>query len=166
MQSAVYASLAKSYAESRRKEEALESLQRAHEAFSDSSAGRLDLGTDYNIAHLLMDDGLVHYHLKQYAEASAAFAQAVNPETLLPTIPIPSERTRVQIVNHQALVALKQPQKDREHIIHIWTAGIQGAKALRSEQRFNEAMTAYHMMQALWPDEPVIEDLEDLTQHW
>jgi len=39
-------------------------------------------------------------------------------------------------------------------------------EGLRSEQRFAEALTAYDIMQALWPGDKQIKELRDLTRHW
>jgi hypothetical protein len=50
--------------------------------------------------------------------------------------------------------------------LRLWKAGIQGAMNLRSEQRFGEALTAYDIMQALWPGDKRIKELRDFTRHW
>ena len=170
MQSAIYAGTARSYAATRQKDEVLSALHQAHDSFPDSDSSPDTLvyyaEHNHNRAHLLMHEGLAYYHLKQYKDASTSFAQAIDPETLLPQLPIVSERIRVEIINHQVLTSLMLPNKDKEQIIHSWITGMQGAQALRSERRFNEAVTAYRIMQALWPDEKDIEELEDLAQHW
>jgi hypothetical protein len=43
---------------------------------------------------------------------------------------------------------------------------MQGAIVLRSEQRFNEAMTAYDIMEALWPEERRVRELRECIVHW
>ncbi|HZR44452.1 MAG TPA: helix-turn-helix transcriptional regulator [Ktedonobacteraceae bacterium] len=167
MQSAIYAGTARCYAATRQKDEVLSALHQAHDTFPDSDSSRdMLVYAEHNRAHLFMYEGLAYYHLRQYKDASTSFAQAIDPETLLSQLPLSSERVRVEIINHQVLASLMLPNKDKEQIRYGWVAGMQGAQALRSEQRFNEAMTAYRIMQALWPDEKDIEELEEFTQHW
>ena len=120
----------------------------------------------YDLAHLLLADGLTHYHLGQYDEALASFAQVIDLETLTPKIPVPAERVRFEIINYQALASLKRPEKDMELSTKLWNAGLQGAKALHSEQRLNEALSAYDIMQALWPTEKRISDLRERLRRW
>ena len=60
-----------------------------------------------------------------------------------------AKRVWIEVLNNHAMSLLKHPQKDREQVITIWKAGIQGAIALQSEQRFAEACLTYDMMESV-----------------
>jgi hypothetical protein len=47
----------------------------------------------------------------------------------------------VEVINIMALSSLKTKDRDIERTIHFWVAGIEGAKTLQNQQRFNEALT-------------------------
>jgi hypothetical protein len=68
------------------------------------------------------------------------------------------------VLNHLTLTTLRNPKKDMEQSIRLWTAAIQGARALGSQQRLGEAYTAYEIMQVLWPQEARVKDLRDLAR--
>ena len=121
---------------------------------------------DFNYSTLLLRNGFTHYYLGQYEKALEVFAQVIDPKTLTPKVPASSERVRTEIINHETLASLKSPKKDMELSIQLWKAGIQGAIDLRSEQRFSEVLTAYDIMQALWPGDKRIKELRDLIVHW
>ncbi|HYU71209.1 MAG TPA: hypothetical protein VEL31_00895, partial [Ktedonobacteraceae bacterium] len=75
-------------------------------------------------------------------------------------------RARIEFLNHMALALVKSPTKDMEQTIAYWQAGIQGAKVLQSEQRFNEAATAYEIMESIWSGDKRIASLRELVVHW
>jgi transcriptional regulator with XRE-family HTH domain len=170
VQSNVYSGVAKNQALHGRKDEALLALGRAQDTFAVASGEDTKLFSlqwmDYDPAHLLMDEGLTHYHLREYDAALDAFAKVIDPETLALKVSGVAERVRIEIINHQALASLKRARKDMELAIKLWIAGMQGAIALRSEQRFGEALSAYDIMEALWSGERRIMELRDFTRHW
>lgn len=53
-----------------------------------------------------------------------------------------------------------------ERIVAVWTVGIEGAKSLKNEQRYNEAIANFESMQIVWLDESPIMKLHGLTEHW
>jgi hypothetical protein len=65
-----------------------------------------------------------------------------------------------------ALSSLKTKDRDIERTIHFWVAGIEGARALQNQQRFNEALTTYELMEVVWPGDTRIKDLRDYIVHW
>jgi tetratricopeptide (TPR) repeat protein len=164
----VYSGVAKNQALHGRKDEALLALDQAHDTFVASPSEDMMISSlmAYDLAHLLMDDGLTHYHLREYDAALEAFAKVIDPETLALKVSGVAERVRIEIINHQALASLKRANKDMELSIKLWIVGMQGAMALRSEQRFGEALSAYDMMEALWSGERRIMELRDFTRHW
>ncbi len=166
IQSDVYGGVAKYHAQNRHDDEALFALRQTHETFFTHSTndGSSNYG-DYNRSNLILEDGLTRYHLGRYEDAFQSYAQAIDPETLVCTIPPSSERVRVEILNHLTLASLKKPKKDMELSVNLWKAGIQGAKALQSKQRFAEAEHAFEMIECLWSNEKGIDDLRDLLKH-
>jgi tetratricopeptide (TPR) repeat protein len=170
IQSSIYGGIAKYQARNRQNEEALTAIHEAYDAFFASASsdkdGTFEIIDDFNYCWLIAEDGLTSYHLEQYEKALETFAQAIDPKTLTSKVSIPSERSRIEIVNHQTLASLKQPTKDMELSIRLWMAGIEGAIALQSEQRLGEALEAFSIMQALWPGDKRIKALRDLVRHW
>jgi hypothetical protein len=61
---------------------------------------------------------------------------------------------------------LQSQERDMKHIIRAWTAGMEGAQALKNEVKYQEAMTNFAVMQAFWPGEKGILKLVPLTEHW
>lgn len=166
LQSSISGGVAKYQARNGLDEEALVALGDAKNAFFTSGDDALSFVDDFNYSTLLLENGLTNYHLEQYEKALEVFAQAIDPQTLTSKVPPSSERVRIEIINNETLASLKRPTKDMELSIYLWTAGIQGAIALQSEQRLNEALEALSIMQALWPGDKRIKELRDLARHW
>lgn len=120
---------------------------------------------DYTHGDLILNDGMVHYHQHDYDKATTSLSRLVNPETLTPKIVLP-ERSEVEALNIMTLAQLKAKNKDMEKVLHTWDTAITKAKSLKSEQRFSEAITAYEMMQAVWPGEKKIAERCELATHW
>lgn len=114
---------------------------------------------------LLLDAGIIYCYQGDQTKAMQALEQRVDPDTLMPRI-TQSEIGRVETINFMTLSALKARDRDMEKAIHFWQAGIEGAKKLRSEQRFNEALANYELMEAIWSGEPRIASLHDQIVHW
>ncbi|HLI91345.1 MAG TPA: hypothetical protein VKV37_21840 [Ktedonobacteraceae bacterium] len=160
--SSTYSGIAKGLASNQRQQEAQAALSQMYIAFAKTK-------DDENYVYLDYDgpaygDGMTHYYLGQYDKAFAAFEKVIDPQML--NLSVASERSRIQTITHMTLAALKRPNKDKEQIVPLWMAGMQGARNLRSEQRYGEALMAYSIMEALWSDDPRIRDLRDLTGHW
>jgi tetratricopeptide (TPR) repeat protein len=165
--SAVYAGVAKYQAPNGHEENASQAFHQASDTFPDQPNDDGDSGIiEFDRSGLFNDGGLTYYYLERYDEAFNLLAQVVDPETLASKMPVVSERNHVQVINYQTLVSLKRPQKDMDLSIKLWTAGIQGARALHSKQRYNEALEAFGIMQALWSGDRRIKELRDLVQHW
>lgn len=167
IQTDVYAAVARHQARNGQDEEALTALHDAYGTFFAQSEDTVTaFHADFNYSTLILRDGLTHYHVGQYDQAYSTLEQAIDFKTLAPKVPASSVRDRIEIINHATLASLKSPTKDMDRSIHLWRAGMQGAIDLRSEQRFTEALTAYDIMQALWPGDGRIKKLRDLTRHW
>ncbi len=65
-----------------------------------------------------------------------------------------------------ARAVLKSENKQMERVIHFWQVALEGALRLHSEQRLNELLVTYEIMQILWPREKRITELRDLFIHW
>jgi hypothetical protein len=72
-------------------------------------------------------------------QAMKYFAKRINVETLAPRI-AQSEWGRVETINILTLSMLKSKERDMGKIIHHWSAAIEGAKALKYEYAFNQAV--------------------------
>jgi len=120
---------------------------------------------NYERTDLLRDAGTTYMLQGDSAKAVETFSQVVNPKTLILKMRW-TELGRVETINAMTKAQLKTKDKDMEETIHFWTAGIEGAKALHSEERFNEALAAYEIMEYVWPGDPRIEELRDYIVHW
>jgi tetratricopeptide (TPR) repeat protein len=109
--------------------------------------------------------GMVYYQQGTYDKASDSLSQLIDPQTLSLKVVLP-ERSRIEGLNVMTLASLKSPGRDMERTLHFWTTAIEGAKTLQSEQRYNEALAAYDIMEAVWPKEKRIRELRDFTLHW
>jgi transcriptional regulator with XRE-family HTH domain len=115
------------------------------------------------------DAGLAQYHSGNPQAALVWFARRVDPDTLEAKIiqgSRTSERGRIYTINAMIPAALKTRDRDKEQIIAWWQAAIEGAKTLRSEQLFNDALIAYDAMEYAWPGDKDILDLRDQKKHW
>lgn len=169
IQSSIYGGMAKYQVQNDPKGDGLVALQLAHQhqalSASDNSNGSSAFA-DHDYSTLIMDDSLTYYYMGQYEKAFASLTQAIDPETLKAKVPIASERIRIEIINHQVLASLKSPKKNRELSIFLWRAGIQGARSLQSEQRFQEACAAFDMMECLWSEDLRVLELRDEIMRW
>jgi len=164
VQSMAYAGIARGQAFNHQKRDAFAATLRMHETFARAKDSENLVYLDY--AGPFKYDGMVPYYLGQYNEAFEAFAKIIDPQTLTVKLPVSSERSRIDIINLLALTALKRSNKDKELIVSLWMAGMQGAKNLRSETSYEDAVAAYGIMEALWSDDARIRDLRDLMAHW
>jgi transcriptional regulator with XRE-family HTH domain/tetratricopeptide (TPR) repeat protein len=147
-------------------QQAISSLKQAHkDFFQQPEEGIAFAYVDYEQPSLILEDGMTYLNLGHYDTALDSFEQVIDPKTLKTKVSV-AERVRVEILNNQALASLKTKAKDQEQSVHIWKAAMQGAKALKSEQRYSEALRAYDIMEALWSDDKRIKELRELTPHW
>jgi transcriptional regulator with XRE-family HTH domain len=121
---------------------------------------------DFKRSTLLLNAGWTYCYSGNQAKAIAMLEQRVDPETLKPRLAQSSTMGQVETINVMALSSLRARNRDMEKTIHLWVAGIEGAKTLKHEQCFSEALTNYELMDAIWPDEPRIANLRDHIVHW
>jgi tetratricopeptide (TPR) repeat protein len=163
VQSFVHAGRAGTQALSGSSHEARVSLALARETFSQQpNAEACPLYIDYDYSQLFISEGLTYYDLGCYEEALESFLQV---DGLSPKIPV-AERGRLEFLNCQALSILRLPHRDREmqQCINYWKAGIQGAMALKSRQRYDEACRIYELMTFVWPYEKKIIELREIIE--
>ncbi len=145
---------------------ALPTLNLAQESFFASPVDAGEPGhANFSYAQLIRNDGLARYHQGLYQEALDAYAQIIDSDDLAPKVAMPI-RTRVELLYAQTMAALKSPGRDMEQVMKFWTADIQGAIELQSQQCFDEACMAYEVMEGVWPSEQRITELRDLIVHW
>ena len=120
---------------------------------------------DYTHADLVLNDGMVHYHQGDHGKAMDSLNQLIDPDTLALKLALP-ERSKIEGINTMALASLKAERKDMEITLHFLRAGMTGAVKLQSEQRYNEALLAYEIADAVWPRDKRVKELRDLVAHW
>jgi tetratricopeptide (TPR) repeat protein len=164
LQSKLYGVLANAYARNGQAEEALRCLGLARETLpADNVFVPIFLSGDSGLFYLILMEGetsLVlgdqHPDSHHYEQAGKVLAQI---ETLPSTIIVP-ERIRIEIINKQALAAMKAGKLER--FGDYLERGIRGANTLGSEKRRREAAETYLEAQKVWPNEPQMKELADL----
>lgn len=156
----IYSSLA--YMQAKHGQQCMLSLRQAEKAALCNESASL---TEPPIPALIHNICITLYQQHDYNEGLRVAKQIINPQTLAAKMPM-SERTRIEAINAMTMALLKSKEKNKEQTLFYWQAGIQGARTLRSEQRFNEALLSYHIMEALWPGDKSILDLHNLVVHW
>jgi transcriptional regulator with XRE-family HTH domain len=162
----VYAGLATYQAYHGRKEDALLSLQKAHITFfAQSDDEMIPLWIDHSVGNLFLNDGSTHAHLGLYGGAIDALGLIDTRYRDDPAIPL---GCRVEAVLDQVTAEMSRDDggRDMQHCITLWKKGIQGAKRLQSNKKFNDAIQAYRTMQAVWPGEKQVKDLREYIVHW
>jgi DNA-binding XRE family transcriptional regulator len=114
---------------------------------------------------LTLHDGMIHYLTGEQTQAMSAFQRIIEPKNLTPQLVLPG-RTQVETLNFMAMSVLKRKDRDMEEVLHYWKAAMRGAIALQSEQRYNEAMLTYNVMDVVWNGEGKVKELQELTTHW
>ncbi|HLG63377.1 MAG TPA: helix-turn-helix transcriptional regulator [Ktedonosporobacter sp.] len=161
VRSHIYVGLATYQARNGQKQEALRSLGQAHAAFFAQPPDEpAPIWINHDKANLILYDGITHLHLGMQKEALDSFAQ-------IQLTASNHEINRVEALLNQVVAEVSRvDSRDMEYCIDHWIQGIEGAKALRSEQRFTEAIQAYTALCAVWPSEPRIKELRAYITHW
>lgn len=165
LQSQVHSALAIYQAKYGQQQQALTTVRLSHEYFFKGLTQERYIYADHGLPSLILEDGMAHAYLGLHEQALDSFAQIITPDDLSAKIPI-AERVRIEVLNNQVLSLLKSRKKDKELVIKLWVEAIQGAKALQSEQRYKEAVTAYDLMEIFWSDEKDIRELRAHITHW
>jgi tetratricopeptide (TPR) repeat protein len=156
--------LARAYARNGRPQEALRCIGDARSMLPEENVFvPIFLLGDSGLFHLIMKEGQTHLGMgdhhsngNYYEQAGELFAQI---ETLPSAVVIP-ERFRIEIINQQALAAMKM--RNLEQFCNYLEKGIHGAKALGSEKRRQEAIDIYWEARNIWPHEARVKELSDL----
>ncbi len=165
LQSQVHSALAIYQAKYGQQQQALTSVRLSHEHFFKGSTQGEYIYADHALPSLILEDGMAHASLGLHEQALDSFAQIINLDDLSAKLPV-AERVRIEVLNNQVLSLLKSRKKDKELSVKLWIEAIQGAKALQSEQRYKEAVTAYDLMEIFWSDEKDIKELRAYITHW
>jgi hypothetical protein len=169
LQSRIHLGLAGAYARLSCSQEANYHLQFGNEASAQSPTEDLlprsdGCGTPLKIlleGSVLLDLGQMEEEKRAskhalYEAADRAFAQI---DQLPPSVPV-AERIRLEIINQRALVAVKS--NNMEQFRRYLLEGVQGAKALGSEKRQQEALANWKAARKQWPKELRVLELADL----
>ncbi len=169
LQSKLYAETAYAYARNGQIPEALSHIGKARDLFPGEVVKDAPsyLSTDYGLFSLILFEGQTLLDIGRnegdsfqgqmhYAQAQAALAQVEQ----FPTTFFFPERFRVEIVNQQAMAAVKvgNLEQFRTYLID----GARGAKVLHSEKRQKEVLANWKEARKVWPHEPLVTELADL----
>jgi hypothetical protein len=99
------------------------------------------------------------------AQTMLYLGKRIDLETLAPLVP-QSEQGRIEAINILTRSLLQSKERDMEGVITAWTAGIKGAKALKSEGRYVDAIANFEIMRVIYAGERRIDELLPLTKHW
>jgi transcriptional regulator with XRE-family HTH domain/tetratricopeptide (TPR) repeat protein len=162
----VYAGLATYQAYHGQKQDALTALKKAHSTFFEQPVTEMvPLWIDHSIGNLLLNDGLTHAHLGLYQGAVDSFEQIQMDYANDMTIPLGC-RIEASIEQITAEVSRDDQPRDMGKCITLWIQGIEGAKTLRSNKHFGDAVVAFTAMRAAWPGEIRIKELREHILHW
>lgn len=160
----IYAGLADAYAKNGQIDEAQQSLQLLRDTFPAYLVNsHIPLYADCSVHSLylwegltLLDSGKQTQQLHYYQQAQTVFTKAEQFPTPL-AIP---ERTRLEIITHQAATAIGLGDMDqfREYI----EKGANGNRVLGSRKRRRELIEVYTQGASVWPHEASVQDLADM----
>jgi tetratricopeptide (TPR) repeat protein len=166
LHSKAYGHLAYAYARNGQVQDALRCMGQARDLFL-TEFGEVPplVSSDYSLSQLILFEGRthlalgksdaehVHHHSQQAKSALAQIGQ-------LPSTIIVPERYRIQIINEQAVAAVGAG--NMEEFLHYLLAGVEGAKALGSEKRRQEALANWRAARAKWPHEAQVKELAEV----
>src|SRR6266487_198179 len=157
LRGSVYVKMADAYAQCGHEQDALRCIRIAHETFPEHpEQDPCFLYADCGHPTLPFWEGLTYIDLDQPEEAWNALARIEH----LPSNIVVPERTRIETINRQAeaAIALGDQERFRTYI----EMGVNGARALGSEKRYNEALDVYRQAKLVWSKEPRVKELQDL----
>ncbi len=162
--SRLYVELAVAYAQQNRRQEALQHLMLAQEAYPESAERDPSfVYAEFSPSSMILEEGLLHLGLTHHEfnehDAQRAWKTFERVETSQSGFITP-ERIRVEIINYQAKTALTL--RNLESFCLYLERGARGAKALESEKRRQEAIAIYKEARMIWPEEPRVKELADL----
>jgi tetratricopeptide (TPR) repeat protein len=158
----IYMDIATYQACNGRPDEAKKSMKKAYKyfgAFPDADNPTASM-LGYDAPNTIRWEGLALSHLGDHSTALDSYQQIAEKPTGI------AERIRVELLCNQLHSKLCLKDKDLEECVALWSNAITGAKALQSEQRYNEAVILLETMECIWPGEKRIEDLKLLLAHW
>ncbi len=152
-QSNFYVKRAASFAQRGKETEARECLNQGRLRFPAApEQDAVSLFADFGTSNLYMWEGLALLELARKGKAAPIEAwDTFSRVGRLDQNAITSERSRVEILNHQAEAALVL--NDMELFEQCMVAGVQGAKQLKSPRRLQEAVDCYKLARQQWPQE-------------
>jgi tetratricopeptide (TPR) repeat protein len=166
LRSKVLAELADAYALNGQVQDALRCIDMARDLFPEQfGAVPHFIAADYGLYQLILFEGMTHLvlgerdaeHGEQHSQqARTALAQVAQ----LPSAVMVPERFKLEIINYQAAAALGVGSM--EEFEHYLLAGVEGAKALGSEKRRQEAIANWRAAREKWPHEARVRALAEV----
>lgn len=134
-------------------DEAVQYMHTAYEVFPTRTDTSAPPFLHFDQASLPLHEGLMLLDLGKYTDAEKAFNKI---DGLHPKLPL-SERSRIDVLNQQALVAFKLQKL--EAFETFMSEAITSASTLRSDLRLSEAWVVYAQARLQWKQEPRIQQL-------
>jgi transcriptional regulator with XRE-family HTH domain len=162
----VYSGLAVYQAYHGRKDDALLSLRKAKATFFERPANEeTPILTDHHVGNLLENEGEAHMHLGKYRQALDSLEQIDEKYADDATINL---TCRINSLINQVLTEANRDDKPRrmDFCVERWKQAIEGAKEVKSNKLFDEAVQAYTAMRGAWPAEQEVKDLRGRIVHW
>ena len=113
---------------------------------------------------MLIDQGKTLYYAGNYGEALEAYAQLVDPKTLVAAEPFKetlTETWRMDTILQMALASMNGAARDKGNAIRYWKEAIEGAKTMKCEFVYIGALSAYDDMKKAFPGEKEVYNLHD-----
>jgi tetratricopeptide (TPR) repeat protein len=153
----LYAGLAEVHGKLQNEQEALRSIGLAHDSFpGDPQRDQASLYIHFSYSSVFLHEGLALLDLHQPEQAAKALERV---DGLHPKMEI-SERSRIDLLNQQALAAGQQGDLDR--FSEYMKEAVTSACELGSELRVSEAWDVFTRTRDQWKDEPRMQSLRSL----
>lgn len=170
LQSHAWAESAHAYALNGKVQETLRCLGKARTVFTgETNDVSSFLLADTGLFSLILYEGMAYLDLgRRYEEAEdrtkarTSYSQAVAALAQIDGLPATAmvpERVRLEIINLQTLAAVKV--RDLDRFQQLVLQGIEGAKALQSEKRRQEAILNWKAARQVWPKETKVLEVVD-----
>ncbi len=156
----LYAGLAEVHGKLQNEQEALSSIGLAHDSFPDGPLhDPASLYIHFPYSSVFLHEGLALLDLHQPEQATKALERV---DGLYPKMEI-SERSRIDLLNQQALTAVQQGDLDR--FSTYMNEAVTSARKLGSDLRVSEAWDIFTRMRDQWKYEPQMQSLRSLFAH-
>jgi transcriptional regulator with XRE-family HTH domain len=116
------------------------------------------------LRHMQVEQARALYYFGATGDALQVYSQIVNPKTLA-TIELFKEKVtenlRIEIILDMSRASMKGPGRDMKKAIEYWEAAIDGAKCMKNEGIYSEALKIHDAMDYAFHGEKQVYNLRD-----